>query len=178
MTLKSTFWKGRSKTVYFKISHCLLLLGFVEGYEEENVSTSLSLSFSVSVLLFLSFLLSLSLSLSLSFSLSVCLPLLLCVYVCLSLCLSLSLSVCLSLSLSVWWSVCLCFSLRLCVNTHRTKNGYFLQTSVSVWQHVQLSEQICPWDTLACCWDVKQPSNNQTNQCACSWYTACFFSPL
>ena len=21
-------------------------------------------------------------------------------------------------------------------------------------------EQICPWDTLACCWDVKQPVNN------------------
>ena len=31
---------------------------------------------------------------------------------------------------------------------------------MSVWQHVQLSEQICPWDTLACCWDVKRPTNN------------------
>ena len=32
---------------------------------------------------------------------------------------------------------------------------------MSVWQHVKLSEQIRPWDTLACCWDVKQPSNKQ-----------------
>ena len=32
----------------------------------------------------------------------------------------------------------------------------------SVWQHVQLSEQIRPWDTLACCWDVRQPTNRQT----------------
>ena len=32
-------------------------------------------------------------------------------------------------------------------------------TSVSVWQHVKLSKQIRPWDTLACCWDVKQPTN-------------------
>ena len=24
-------------------------------------------------------------------------------------------------------------------------------------------EQIRPWDTLACCWDVKQPTNKQTN---------------
>ena len=32
-------------------------------------------------------------------------------------------------------------------------------TSVSVWQHVKLSEQIRPWDKLACCWDVKQQTN-------------------
>ena len=31
----------------------------------------------------------------------------------------------------------------------------------SVWQHVKLSEQICPCDTLACCWDIKQPTNKQ-----------------
>ena len=31
-------------------------------------------------------------------------------------------------------------------------------SSISVWQHVNLSEQIGPWDTLACCWDVKQQS--------------------
>ena len=37
-------------------------------------------------------------------------------------------------------------------------------TSISVWQHVKLSEQICPWDTLACCWDVKQPTNNNSLQ--------------
>ena len=34
-------------------------------------------------------------------------------------------------------------------------------TSISVWQHVKLSEQIRPWDTLACCWGVKQPTNKQ-----------------
>ena len=32
-----------------------------------------------------------------------------------------------------------------------------------MWQHVKLSEQIGPWDTLACCWDVKQPTNTNTN---------------
>ena len=37
-----------------------------------------------------------------------------------------------------------------------------------MWQHVKLSEQICPWDTLACCWDVEQPTNKwlQTTVCA------------
>ena len=35
-------------------------------------------------------------------------------------------------------------------------------TSISVWQRVKLSEQIRPWDTLACGWDVKQPTNKQT----------------
>ena len=29
----------------------------------------------------------------------------------------------------------------------------------SATQHVTLSEQIRPWDTLTCCWDVKQPTN-------------------
>ena len=32
-------------------------------------------------------------------------------------------------------------------------------TPISVWQHLQLSEQIRPWDTHACCWDVKQATN-------------------
>ena len=32
-------------------------------------------------------------------------------------------------------------------------------TIISVWQHVQLSEQTRPWDTVACCWDVKQPTH-------------------
>ena len=36
-------------------------------------------------------------------------------------------------------------------------------TSISVWQDVQLFEQIRPRDTLACCWDVKQ-------QTKCSFY--------
>ena len=31
-----------------------------------------------------------------------------------------------------------------------------------MWQHVKLSERIRPRDTLACCWDVKQPTNQQT----------------
>ena len=35
-------------------------------------------------------------------------------------------------------------------------------TSISVWQHVQLSKQIHQRDTLACCWDIKQPTNNNT----------------
>ena len=30
-----------------------------------------------------------------------------------------------------------------------------------MWQHVNLSEQIGPWDTLTCCWDVKQPTNSE-----------------
>ena len=34
--------------------------------------------------------------------------------------------------------------------------------SISVWLHVELSEQIRPWDTLTCCWDVKHPTNKQT----------------
>ena len=34
-------------------------------------------------------------------------------------------------------------------------------TSISVWQHVKLSEHIRPWNTLACYWDVKQPTNKQ-----------------
>ena len=29
---------------------------------------------------------------------------------------------------------------------------------------MQLSEQIRPWDTLACCWDVKQPTNKCTHR--------------
>ena len=31
------------------------------------------------------------------------------------------------------------------------------------WHAWKLSVQIHPWDTLACCWDVKQPTNKQTN---------------
>ena len=33
-------------------------------------------------------------------------------------------------------------------------------TFISVWQHVNLSEQIRPWDTLACCWDIKRLTTN------------------
>ena len=31
-----------------------------------------------------------------------------------------------------------------------------------MWQLVKLSEQIRPGDTLACCWDVKQPTNKHS----------------
>ena len=34
-----------------------------------------------------------------------------------------------------------------------------------MWQHVKLSEQIRPWDTHACCWDVKQATNQPTSVC-------------
>ena len=34
-------------------------------------------------------------------------------------------------------------------------------TSIPERQHVKLSEQIRPWDTLACCWDDKQLTNKQ-----------------
>ena len=40
-------------------------------------------------------------------------------------------------------------------------------TSLSVWQHLKLPEQICPWDTLAYCWDVKQICPWDT--LACCW---------
>ena len=52
-------------------------------------------------------------------------------------------------------------------------------TSISVWQQVKLSEQIRPWDTLACCWDVKQPGNKQTYLCLSDWlasWYACWYS--
>ena len=32
-----------------------------------------------------------------------------------------------------------------------------------------MSEQIRPWDTLACCWDVKQPTNKQSGNRTC-WH--------
>ena len=38
--------------------------------------------------------------------------------------------------------------------------GEISATSISVWQHVQMCKQIRPWVTQACCWDVKQPTNN------------------
>ena len=33
-----------------------------------------------------------------------------------------------------------------------------------MWQHLELSVQIRPWDTLACCGDVKRPTNQQINK--------------
>ena len=35
------------------------------------------------------------------------------------------------------------------------------ETSIPVWQHVNLSKQIGPWDTLACCWNGRKPTNQQ-----------------
>ena len=34
------------------------------------------------------------------------------------------------------------------------------------WQQVKLSSQIHPWDTVACCWDLKQPTDNKQQQLA------------
>ena len=42
-----------------------------------------------------------------------------------------------------------------------------------MWQHVKLSKQIRPRDTLACCWDVKQPTNKQSLvPCLCQSVTS------
>ena len=43
------------------------------------------------------------------------------------------------------------------VHTWWGREVYFA-TSISVWHHVQLSEQIGPWGTLACCGYVRQPT--------------------
>ena len=41
-------------------------------------------------------------------------------------------------------------------------------TSILVWQHIELSVQIRPWDILACCWEVKEPTNKQPFSTLCS----------
>ena len=46
-------------------------------------------------------------------------------------------------------------------------------TSFSLWQQVQLSEQNCPWDTLACCWDDRQTTNHNKNIALTWWSGAC-----
>ena len=43
-----------------------------------------------------------------------------------------------------------------------------------MWQHVKLSVQIRPRDTLACCWDDKQPTNQQTFYPLLVCLSACF----
>ena len=40
------------------------------------------------------------------------------------------------------------------------KQKVWSTTSISVWQHVRLSEEICPWNTLGCCWNIRRPTNN------------------
>ena len=49
--------------------------------------------------------------------------------------------------------------------------------SFSVWQHAQFSQQICPWYTWACCWDVKQPATNQPTNPSCASHLD-FSSPV
>ena len=50
-------------------------------------------------------------------------------------------------------------------------------TSISVWQNVKLSEQIRPLDALACCWDVKQPTNIPHSVTGSeSWFDLLFLS--
>ena len=44
-------------------------------------------------------------------------------------------------------------------------------TPISVWQHVKPSEQIRPLNTLACCWDVKQPTIKLSGPNACQQLT-------
>ena len=48
-------------------------------------------------------------------------------------------------------------------------------TSISVWQHVKLSEQIRPWDTLVCWWDIKQPTSKQQQCWELSFYYECLY---
>ena len=44
-----------------------------------------------------------------------------------------------------------------------------IESFISVWQHVKLSEHIHPLDTLSCCWEV---NNQQTNKpCVPPWPT-------
>ena len=42
--------------------------------------------------------------------------------------------------------------------------------SISVWHLIRMSKQIYPWNTLACCWDVKQPTNNIVMGSCCLEY--------
>ena len=45
---------------------------------------------------------------------------------------------------------------------------------LSARQHVQLSEEIRPWDTPACRWDVTQPTNNKTTRTTLQAYAPRF----
>ena len=45
-----------------------------------------------------------------------------------------------------------------------------------MWLHVQLPEQIRPWGTLACCWDVGQPTNKQTLNVQLQQLVLCYIS--
>ena len=46
----------------------------------------------------------------------------------------------------------------------------------SVWQHVQLPKQTCPWDRLVHCWDVQQPTNNKPASCYPNHTSFCLVS--
>ena len=47
--------------------------------------------------------------------------------------------------------------------------------SISVWQHVHLSEQIRPCYTLACCWAVKQATNQPTITSSAGLWPSCIW---
>ena len=49
--------------------------------------------------------------------------------------------------------------LARCQYTVTGWDGKFGLQLLSEWQHVKLSEQIRPWDTLACGWDIRQPTS-------------------
>ena len=55
---------------------------------------------------------------------------------------------------------------------------YSHATSISVWQRVQSSEQIRPWDRLACFSDVKQPTTDSTVGWYCGQWGHSFWSGL
>ena len=51
---------------------------------------------------------------------------------------------------------------RICAGTGWPSVSILWLGEMEVWQHIRLSEQIRPWDTLACYWDIKQPTNKLT----------------
>ena len=100
----------------------------------------------------------------------VCVHVCLCVCACACVCVHVRVSVCVCVVVTQVLHVCSqwlnyeelenCVSLvqvgLVSVYFYLVGNKVWSVSSISVWHHVQLSKQICPWDTLACCWDVKQ----------------------
>ena len=56
---------------------------------------------------------------------------------------------------------------RPCVSILWLGEQIWSATSISVWQHIQLSEQIHSWVTLACYWDISQPKDKSLCVCVC-----------
>ena len=56
-----------------------------------------------------------------------------------------------------------CTSLLLGRSATNKQTNKLICSFYTVWQHIQLYEQICPCDTQACCWDIQQPTT--TNKC-------------